>query len=62
MNTQQIAEYFATKPTAAELSAVLGSNWAVCRKTAKNMARYSRCLTPKEFAAAKRQALAARVQ
>lgn len=62
MTSQQIAEYFATKPTAAELSALLGSNWAVCRKTAANVVRYSRCLTPKEFKAAQQAALAARVQ
>jgi hypothetical protein len=47
-------------PTADELIPFIGRNWAVCRKTAANVARYGRCLTPKQFKAAQQAALAAR--
>jgi len=47
-------------PTADELRPFLGDNWSVCRATAANMARYGRCITPKQFRAAQELALAAR--
>jgi hypothetical protein len=47
-------------PTVDELRPFLGDDWTVCRKTAANLARYGRCLTPKEFRLAQERALAAR--
>lgn len=44
MDTFTFAEY------AREL---WGPNWAVCRATAANKARYDRCITQKEYTAAK---------
>lgn len=43
-----------------ELNAILGKSWAICRKTPNNLARYARCLSPKEYAAAEAKAIAAR--
>lgn len=47
-------------PTAAELAPFLGTRWAICRKSPKNLARYGRCITRREFQAAQQKALAAR--
>ena len=55
------SDYYRDHATADELSAVLGTNrWAIARKTPANLARYERCLTPKEYAEATKRALAAR--
>lgn len=44
-------------PTADELSAILGPSWGVCRATARNRARYARCISAKEYKAACAEAL-----
>lgn len=54
------ALYYAEHPTLQELDAVLGRKWAVCRKTAKNLARYERCISPAEFKRIEASILAAR--
>lgn len=54
---QAAAEYFESNPTAAELAAVLGARWAICRDTPKNRARYGRCLTAKAYRRACAEAL-----
>ena len=46
-------------PTVAELRPFLGDGWTVCRATAANVARYGRCVTPREFREAQERALAA---
>lgn len=53
-------DWFKDHATAAELERMLGRNWAICRKTARNLARYDRCLTQSEFKAAERVALQSR--
>ena len=47
-------------PTVDELRPFLGDRWSVCRATAANLARYGRCVTPKQFRVAQERALAAR--
>lgn len=47
-------------PTVDELRPYLGDNWAICRATIANLARYGRCITAKQFAAAQDMAVAAR--
>lgn len=47
-------------PTAAELCAVLGARWAICRDTERNRERYGRCITRKEYLRAQAEALALR--
>ena len=49
-----------TNATSAELAAVFGPRWAICRATPKNVARYGNCITKKQYTAAKAQAIAAR--
>jgi len=36
--------------TVAELRAILGDRWAICRNTPKNRQRYGRCITRQEYA------------
>lgn len=60
-NKPTLAEiYYANEPTCAELCAILGPRWAICRDTPKNRERYGRCITRREYAAARKAALAAR--
>jgi hypothetical protein len=47
-------------PTVKELEPFIGRNWGVCRKTPRNLTKYDRCLTRKEFKAAQEAALKAR--
>jgi len=49
-------------PTCDELNEVLGPNWAICRATPRNKAQYARCLTPKQYEAAEREALRRRAE
>jgi hypothetical protein len=57
----QAAAYYRDNPSAAEITAVLGDGWAICRNTAKMRERYKRCITLKVYNAAKAEALARRV-
>jgi hypothetical protein len=58
-----LAEFRATNATPWEFNAVLGtSRWALCRKTARNLARYERCLTRKEYDEANREAIRRRTE
>jgi len=43
--------------TAEELREILGEGWAICRPTPRNLERYKRCITRKQYEAAERQAL-----
>ena len=54
-------EYFETHPTAAELCAVLGPRWAICRNTEKNRERYGLCVSRAAYKNACAKALQARV-
>jgi hypothetical protein len=47
-------------PTPAELNAILGDKWAICRNTAANRERHGNCITHKRYIAAKEEALARR--
>lgn len=38
-----------THPLPDELRAVLGPNWAICANTARNRARYTSCITEREY-------------
>ena len=44
----------------AELAPFLGRGWAICRDTPANRARYTRCITQRQYAAAKAAAIEAR--
>jgi hypothetical protein len=50
-------QFHETHPTAAELNAVLGDRWAICRDTEKNRERYGRCITRKAYRRACAEAL-----
>ena len=58
---KQCEDWYATHATNDELCAGLGPNWAVCRKTPRNVTRWN-CVTRKEYDAACKRALAARKQ
>jgi hypothetical protein len=44
----------------AELDAVLGDKWTICRNTAANRERHGRCITRQQYLAARQEALARR--
>jgi hypothetical protein len=46
-------------PGAEALTAILGKGWAIARKTPRNLARYGRCITRREYEEAARQAVEA---
>lgn len=54
------AEYLKTHGTAEELRAILGPSWGICRKTPKNLERYTRCITLREYNDAHRLAVSRR--
>jgi hypothetical protein len=54
--------YYLNYPRAEELSAILGNRWTVARKTPRNLARYERCITRKEYLEACKKALAQRAK
>jgi hypothetical protein len=45
------------RATPAELAAVLGPRWAICRNTERNRERYGRCITHKEYLRAHAEAI-----
>lgn len=49
-----------THATCAELCAIFGPRWAICRDTPSNRERYGRCVTDKEYERAQIDALANR--
>jgi hypothetical protein len=55
-----LSHYYATNATPAELIMAFGAQWAICRKTAKNIERYGNCITPAQYAKATKAAIAAR--
>lgn len=55
-----LGDYYAKNARAAELNAVLGSRWAICRNTPKNRERYGRCITRKQYDDAVNKILATR--
>jgi hypothetical protein len=46
--------------TPAELEAILGDKWAICRDTESNRERHGRCITHQQYRAATLEALARR--
>lgn len=56
------AEYLKTHGTAAELRAILGPSWGICRPTPRNLERYTRCITKKQYDAANARAVLERAQ
>ena len=54
--TYMLLEY----PSPAELCAIFGPHWAVCRNTETNRTRYHRCITRKQYQDAAKEILAAR--
>ena len=44
--------WYDTHPTGPELAAELGPNWAICRNTPRNRAKYGNCLSRKRYEAA----------
>ena len=42
-------DWQAHEPTMEELAAVLGSNWAICRGTPANKARYGNCISKQHY-------------
>lgn len=59
MNAYQ--EYLRDHGTPEELRAILGPNWAICRKTPSNISRYGRCITRREYDQANRAAIELRL-
>jgi hypothetical protein len=57
MSNSAITTQYATP---AELTAILGDKWAICRDTPDNRERHGRCITRRQYLAATREALARR--
>ena len=55
-----MSDYYATNASAEELRAILGPNWGICRPTERNRERYAKCITRKEYEAAKKLAISRR--
>ena len=58
---EHYAEYLKTHGTPAELREILGPGWGICRPTPRNLERYARCITKKQYDEANRLAVARRV-
>lgn len=48
------------RATPSELEAILGPKWCICRKTEKNIARYGKCISHKEYREANIKAVSMR--
>ena len=46
--------------TEEELRLILGDSWAICRNIPANRERYAKCITYKQYSAARDRAIAAR--
>ena len=57
----RIAEFRRTNPSPEEINAILGPSWGICRATPRNLERYSRCITKREYDAALKEALRRRL-